>query len=310
MYDLSSGTIARRFNFGVFGQRYICDDLGVWNDSLDDLGLSYGYTSRRHDEDSGLMYFRARYYDSATGEFISPDPLEYVDGMSLYRGYFIPSSVDPHGKWIWKLGQLIWKHRAAALTATYVIGSGLTIYDFVKQQVGEGGEWSQPINVKIPESNVNHLGCNIPDPNVTTQCPSGKVNKSERMFISKNSKEVHSGDLLAKLSWGFRYHVNSILDFKFTDGSLNNIAGSQNYQDTRVAIDAELVETTTEDDPCQCCRDKAVAIYNFSLSIVYDDPSGGRNDFLSIRFYELKIDGQGGSKATLLDRKKIDLGRL
>ena len=43
------------------------------------------------------MYFRARYYDPETGEFISRDPLEYVDGMSLYRGYFAAGGVDPFG---------------------------------------------------------------------------------------------------------------------------------------------------------------------------------------------------------------------
>ena len=43
------------------------------------------------------MYFRARYYDPNTGEFISRDPLGYVDGMSQYRAYFVPNSVDPTG---------------------------------------------------------------------------------------------------------------------------------------------------------------------------------------------------------------------
>ncbi len=43
------------------------------------------------------MYFRARFYDSTTGEFISRDPMEYVDGMSLYRGYFVPNQADPFG---------------------------------------------------------------------------------------------------------------------------------------------------------------------------------------------------------------------
>ena len=43
------------------------------------------------------MYFRARFYDPDTGEFISRDPLGYVDGMSLYRGYFVPGAVDPLG---------------------------------------------------------------------------------------------------------------------------------------------------------------------------------------------------------------------
>ena len=43
------------------------------------------------------MYFRARYYDPQTGEFISRDPLGYVDGMSQYRAYFVPGAVDPEG---------------------------------------------------------------------------------------------------------------------------------------------------------------------------------------------------------------------
>jgi hypothetical protein len=40
---------------------------------------------------------RARYYDPHTAEFTSPDPLEYVDGMSLFRGYFVILSVDVLG---------------------------------------------------------------------------------------------------------------------------------------------------------------------------------------------------------------------
>jgi hypothetical protein len=43
------------------------------------------------------VHKRARYYDTATGEFTSPDPLEYVDGMSQYRAYFVQNGVDPLG---------------------------------------------------------------------------------------------------------------------------------------------------------------------------------------------------------------------
>jgi hypothetical protein len=43
------------------------------------------------------MVLRARYYDPHTAEFTSPDPLEYVDGMSLYRGYFVLVGIDPAG---------------------------------------------------------------------------------------------------------------------------------------------------------------------------------------------------------------------
>ncbi len=67
-----------------------------------------------------LLLIRARYYDPQTGEFTSRDPLEYVDGMSLYRAYFVPGSVDPSGLqiatytsyggiWFWYPDKLTWK---------------------------------------------------------------------------------------------------------------------------------------------------------------------------------------------------------
>ena len=43
------------------------------------------------------MYFRARYYSPQLGQFISRDPLGYVDGMSQYRAYFVPGGMDPQG---------------------------------------------------------------------------------------------------------------------------------------------------------------------------------------------------------------------
>ncbi len=47
--------------------------------------------------DTGLMYFRARYYSGELGRFVSRDPLKYVDGMSMYRGFFAVNWVDPSG---------------------------------------------------------------------------------------------------------------------------------------------------------------------------------------------------------------------
>jgi len=57
----------------------------------------YGYTGRRYDNETDLWYFRARYFDDQLGRFISRDPLGYVDGMSMYRGYFVPGGVDSLG---------------------------------------------------------------------------------------------------------------------------------------------------------------------------------------------------------------------
>jgi RHS repeat-associated protein len=55
------------------------------------------YTGRFNHPELELSYFRARWFDPALGRFISRDPLEFVDGMSLYRAYFVPDGVDPFG---------------------------------------------------------------------------------------------------------------------------------------------------------------------------------------------------------------------
>jgi RHS repeat-associated protein len=51
-----------------------------------------GYTGREEDG-TGLMYYRARYYDSSIGRFISEDPLGYAAGVNFYA-YCSNSPVD------------------------------------------------------------------------------------------------------------------------------------------------------------------------------------------------------------------------
>ena len=46
-----------------------------------------GFNSSYHDEESGLVYKRARYYSENQGRFISRDPIGYIDGESLYTAY-------------------------------------------------------------------------------------------------------------------------------------------------------------------------------------------------------------------------------
>ena len=97
VYNVISGSIIGRFNYDIFGKRFVVNANGTFGDQTEDFDVPYGYTSRRLDAESELMYFRARYYDPTTGEFVSQDRLEYVDGMSLYRGYFVASGIDPTG---------------------------------------------------------------------------------------------------------------------------------------------------------------------------------------------------------------------
>jgi len=67
--------------------------------TTDPLGQHWGFTGRFLDEESGLNYYRARYYDPTLGRFVQRDPLGYVAGPSLYA--YVSSSpqnaTDPPG---------------------------------------------------------------------------------------------------------------------------------------------------------------------------------------------------------------------
>lgn len=92
------------------GQRRTYDDFGAMYDEskqpvrgFPDIKLSCGFQGRRLDSETGLYYFRARYYDPATGRFISRDPV--WDPMNMGNPYtgFANNPVtftDPSGKFI------------------------------------------------------------------------------------------------------------------------------------------------------------------------------------------------------------------
>jgi len=44
----------------------------------------YAYTGREWDPETGLYYYRARYYDPKIGRFISEDPIGFLGGVNLY----------------------------------------------------------------------------------------------------------------------------------------------------------------------------------------------------------------------------------
>ena len=57
-----------------------------------------GHQGLPHDEESGLIYNRARMLHPTLGKFVQRDPLGYIDGMTAYRYYAaIHQSVDPSG---------------------------------------------------------------------------------------------------------------------------------------------------------------------------------------------------------------------
>ncbi|MBL8892634.1 MAG: RHS repeat-associated core domain-containing protein [Planctomycetaceae bacterium] len=96
-HDLANGNIVERYAYDISGKRTIYAPDGTTVRTTSSFGNNFGYTNRWHDEESGLINFRARYYNPLTGEFLRRDPAGFVDGMSLYRGYMDVNYVDPSG---------------------------------------------------------------------------------------------------------------------------------------------------------------------------------------------------------------------
>ena len=83
-------------------QRYTYDAYGVPKPTNAEFENPYLFTGREWDRETGLYYYRGRYYDPMEGRFISKDPIGFAgEDVNLYR-YVRNNSVngvDPFGLW-------------------------------------------------------------------------------------------------------------------------------------------------------------------------------------------------------------------
>lgn len=70
---------------GTLAQTYTFDSFGKQTASTGSLVNPFQYTGRESDPETGLYYYRARYYDPAVGRFVSEDPIGFSGGSNFYR---------------------------------------------------------------------------------------------------------------------------------------------------------------------------------------------------------------------------------
>ena len=72
---------------GAVAKAYAYDAYGNILESPGTVEQPYTYTGREFDSESGLYYYRARYYDALTGRFLQKDPIGFGSGDSNFYRY-------------------------------------------------------------------------------------------------------------------------------------------------------------------------------------------------------------------------------
>jgi RHS repeat-associated protein len=207
----SQGQVLNHIVYDSYGQ--------VTSETNPRVEFRYGYTGRERDEETGLNYYRARYYDTTTGGFLSEDPLGFAaDDYNLSRYVFgsPTNGTDPSGMNVLALGlgQAILLAGATIIVGGYVIQKLKEVSELKYPQrfvpgtwTGEQQETKMSTSTKAPPTPTSSpsplpLPLILNDPN----CQNAKKKKCPKILpvfeISRTRYDWHAQTVTAAFATG------------------------------------------------------------------------------------------------------------
>ena len=167
----------------------------------------FRYCGEYADSESGLVYLRARYYDSVIGAFISEDPIKSGTNWYVYANNNPVSYIDPLGLYTLRYDT------DGNVYAIIDLDDGDTLYKIAQSEVGDGNAWKKMGYKGDPGYLYNGEEVNItgiynssyPNPN-----PIAKVYNSPILAKPYLSQEDYNAGVRLKLINGVWYYDVSI----------------------------------------------------------------------------------------------------
>lgn len=96
LLDAADGTLAAKYEYSPFGELLRCEGTYAASNP-------FRFSTKFTDDETGLVYYGARYYSPSLGRFVNRDPIEEAGGLNLYgfcgndgvNGYDYLGMVDP-----------------------------------------------------------------------------------------------------------------------------------------------------------------------------------------------------------------------
>ncbi len=108
---------------GSLTDSYVNDSFGKTVTSSGTTRNPFRFTARDLDAETGLMYYRARYYDGSVGRFLTEDPIGFRGGPNLYEYVHNrpTGDIDPWG--LFTVDDAIRQHPTIAISQTCPAGT-------------------------------------------------------------------------------------------------------------------------------------------------------------------------------------------